>query len=102
MTNFFRKLSREKLYKQWVEREGLSSEDLPADLKKDERGSIEHNNNSVYEVSPGRKFRPKIGQQIESIFTSTGIRFLFIMAIIIVVLLVALSVLLTILIMRGC
>ena len=102
MTNFFRKLSREKLYKQWVEKEGLSPEDLPADLKKDGRDSIETNDNSVYEVSHSREFRPKIGQQIGSIFTSTSTRFLLIMALIIVVLLVALLVLLTILIMRGC
>ena len=102
MTNFFRKLSREKLYKQWVEKEGLSPDDLPADRKKDERDSIETNNNSVYEVSPGREFRPKMGQQIDSIFTSTSIPFILIIALIIIVLLVAVSVLLTILIMRGC
>ena len=101
MTNLFRKLRRGKLYKQWVEKEGLSPEDLPADLKKDERDSI-GTNNSVYEVSPSREFRPKMGQQIDSIFASTSIRFILIMALIIAVLLVALSVLLTILIMQAC
>ena len=80
----------------------LSPEDLPADLKKDKRDSIEPNDNSVYEVSPGEEFHPKIGHQIDSIFTSTSIRFILIMALIIIVLLVALSVLLTMLIMRGC
>ena len=102
MTNFFQKLSRENLYKQWVKKEGLSPEDLPADLKKDKRGSIATNDNSVYEVSHSREFHPKIGQQISSIFSSASTRFLLIMALVIVVLLVALSVLLTILIMRGC
>ena len=102
MTNFFRKLSREKLYKQWVKKEGLSPEDLPADLKKDERDTIERNNDSAYQPVSGERYQPKVGQQIDSIFSSIGIRFILIMALIIVVLLVAFSVLLTVFIMRGC
>ena len=102
MTNFFRKLSREKLYKQWVKKEGLSPEDLPAELKKDERDTIERNNDSAYKPVSGERYQPKVGQQIDSIFSSIGIRFILIMALIIVVLLVAFSVLLTVFIMRGC
>ena len=99
---FLRNWQRGRLYKQWVDKEGLSPEDLPADLKKDKRDSVETNDNSNYEISPAGEFRPRMGQQVDSLFTSTNVRFILIMALIIVVLLVTLSVLLTILVMRGC
>ena len=102
MANFFRKRSREKLYKQWVEKEGLSPEDLPADLKKDRQRSAEINENSDNETSPLGEYRPKMGLQIESIFSSISIRLVLVMALISDILLVALSVVSTVLIMRGC
>ena len=70
MTNFFRQLSRKKLYRQWVEQEGLSPEDLPEDLKKDERDPIETNDDSVYEINPDRELQPRMGRQINGIFNS--------------------------------
>ncbi|MDP3879575.1 MAG: hypothetical protein Q8Q07_04610 [Dehalococcoidales bacterium] len=97
MTSFFRKLGREKLYKQWIEQEGLSPEDLPEDLKKDERDS---GDDPDYEISPGRGYRSRIGGQSDIILNPATIRFMLVMALIIVVLLVALSVLITVLIMR--
>ena len=102
MTNFFRKRGREKLYKQWVEKEGLSPEDLPADLNKAAGESTETDENPVNEVIPHREYRPRTGLQIDSIFSSISARFLLVMALIIVILLVALSVVSTVLIMRGC
>jgi hypothetical protein len=102
MINFFRKRGREKLYKQWVEKEGLSPEDLPADVKKDVRDSPVTGENSVNEGRPHREYRPKTGLQIDSLFPSGSVRFLLVMALIIIILLVALSVVSTVLIMRGC
>jgi uncharacterized membrane protein len=97
MTNFFRKRGREKLYKQWVEKEGLSPEDLPADLTKDTKNSKETN-----EISPHQEYRPRTGLQTDRLSSSISVRFILVMAMIIVVLLVALSVVSTVLIMRGC
>lgn len=102
MTNFFRKRSREKLYKQWVEKEGLSPEDLPADLKKNAGDFMETDENAFNEASPRGEFRPKMGQQIDSVFASPSVRLVLIMAFIIIILLVALSVVSTVLVMRGC
>lgn len=102
MANFFRKRSREKLYKQWVEKEGLSPEDIPEDLKRDRQLSTEIDENSVNDTSSPGEYRPRIGLQIESIFTSLSARLVLVMALIIVILLVALSVISTVLIMRGC
>jgi hypothetical protein len=100
MTNFFRKLSRERLYKQWVKQEGLSPEDLPEDLKKGKKDFINNDDDSDYEISPDRDYFPKMGRQSDITFNSATIRFILIMALIIIVLLVALSVLITILIIR--
>ncbi len=102
MANFFRKRSREKLYKQWVEKEGLSPGDLPADLKKDTGRSTEIDENSVNETSSPSEYRPKKSLQIESIFSSVSVRLVLVMALIIVILLIALSIVSTVLIMRGC
>ena len=102
MTNFFQKRSREKLYKQWVEKEGLSPDNLPADLKKSSRDATGTDDDSVNAASPRREFRPRVGQQIDNLFSSISLRFILVMALIIVVLLVALSVVSTVLIMRGC
>jgi hypothetical protein len=102
MANFFRKLSREKLYKQWIENAGLSPEDLPADLKKDVADSAESGVGSAGGISPRGEFRPGIGQQIDSLLNSRSIRFIGILALIIVILLVVLAVLSTVLIMRSC
>jgi hypothetical protein len=102
MTDFFKKKAREKLYKQWVEKEGLSPEDLPADIKKDERNIKEAGDKADNETRFQGKSGQNTGQQLERLFTATSLRFIFIMAIIIVALLVALSVLSTILVMRGC
>jgi uncharacterized membrane protein len=102
MTDFFQKRAREKLYKQWVEKEGLSPEDLPADLKKDERNIKEAGGKAENEAWSQGKSGQNTGQQLDRMFTSTSLRFIFVLAIIIAILLVALSVLSTILIMRGC
>ena len=100
MTNFFRRLSREKLYKQWVENEGLSPEDLPEDLKKGAGDSMETDENSIGKESPRSLFGLKTGQRVEGMFTFVSFRLILIMAIIIMVLLVALAVVLTVLVMR--
>lgn len=101
MTNFFRKLSREKLYKQWVDNAGLSPEDLPPDMQKDTGDSAE--NADTGSISgPRREFRPGRGLTIDSLLTTGSLRFIGILALIIVILLVALSVISTVLIMRSC
>jgi hypothetical protein len=102
MANFFQKRSREKLYKQWVEKEGLSPEDLPADLKKDARHSTEADEKLSNKISPHREYRPDMGLQVNSIFSSISVRFILAMAVVIIILLVALAVVSTVLIMRGC
>jgi hypothetical protein len=101
MTNFFRKLSREKLYKQWVNSAGLSPEDLPPDMKKDTGDSME-NGDSASLSGPRSELRPGRGLPIDSLLTSRSIRFIGILALIIIILLVALSVISTVLIMRSC
>ncbi len=100
MAGFFKKFGREKLYKQWVDKEGLSPDDLPEDLKKDISDTAEFDDDSVDEVSARREFRPKTGRRIDDISTVINTRFVFIMALIIVILLVIVSVLATVLIMR--
>jgi hypothetical protein len=102
MTNFFRKLSRDKLYKQWVDKAGLSPEDLPPDLKKDTGDSAEKDANLAAEISPRREFRPRMAQPIDNLLNSGNIRFIGILALIIAILLIVLSVLSTVLIMRSC
>jgi hypothetical protein len=100
MAGFFRKFGREKLYKQWVDKEGLSPDDLPPDLKKDIGDSVEVDNDLDDGVVPRREFRPGMGRQADNISSSISMRFVFIMALVIVVLLVIVSVLATVLIMR--
>jgi hypothetical protein len=99
MTNFFRKLKRERLYKQWVENAGLPPEDLPPDLKKDAGYSA---GSEATGITPRREFRARMSQPIDTLLNSRNLRFIGIMALIIVILLIALSVLATVLIMRSC
>jgi hypothetical protein len=100
MAGFFRKLGREKLYKQWVDKEGLSPDDLPEDLKKSKGASAEIEDNSVDEVNPRREYRPGTRRQAGDLSTVINTRLILIMTLIIMVLLVAVSVLATVLIMR--
>ena len=102
MTNFFRKLSREKLYKQWVDKAGLSPEDLPPDMKKEAEDSVEDDDIPAGVSGRRREFRSGMGQSFDSLLTSGSMRFIGILALIIVILLVALSVISTVLIMRSC
>jgi hypothetical protein len=97
MTNFFRKLKRERLYQQWVEKAGLPPEDLPSDLKKEEKDA-----DSATEMSPRQELRPGMAQPIDTLLNSRNLRFIGIMALIIVILLIALSILATVLVMRSC
>jgi hypothetical protein len=100
MAGFFKKFGREKLYKQWVDKEGLSPDDLPPDLKKDTGDSTEVDDDLDDGVVTRREFRPRTGRQADNISASISMRFVFIMALVIVVLLVIVSVLATVLIMR--
>jgi hypothetical protein len=100
MAGFFRKLSREKLYRQWVDKEGLSPDDLPEDLKKTKGDSAEIEDDSAGEISPPREYGPRIRRQVDDLSMAINTRFIIIMALIIAVLLVAVSVLATVLIMR--
>jgi|GEM_PF-2935810 len=100
MAGFFRKLGREKLYKQWVDKEGLSPEDLPEDLKKGTRASEEIEDDTIDEVSPRREYHPGMRRQVDGLSTVISSRFVLIMALAIMVLLVVVSVLVTVLIMR--
>jgi hypothetical protein len=102
MTNFFRKLSREKLYKQWVDNAGLSPDDLPPEMKKDTGELVEDDDTMAGASSPRREFRPGMGLSFDSLLTSRNLRFIGILALIIVILLVVLSVITTVLIMRSC
>jgi hypothetical protein len=99
MTNFFRKLNRERLYKQWVENAGLPPEDLPPDLKKETGYPAESESAGM---APRREFRAVGSQTIDTLLNSRNMRFIGIMALIIVVLLIVLAVLATVLVMRSC
>ena len=100
MAGFFKKLGREKLYKQWVDKEGLSPDDLPEDLKKDTRVPAEIEDDTIDEVSASREYRPGMRRQVDGLSTVISSRFVVIMALAIMVLLVVVSVLVTVLIMR--
>jgi hypothetical protein len=102
MANFFRKLSRERLYKQWIDNEGLPPEDLPEDLKKDSKDAKDTDDNSLDGMNLHREVRTNRGQQTDNIFSLLSVRFIYIVALIIAILLVVVSVLSTILIMRAC
>jgi uncharacterized membrane protein len=100
MAGFFKKLGREKLYRQWVDKEGLSPDNLPEELKKSKRASAEVADDSVDEVSPRREHGPGIRRKADDFSSVINTRFIFIIALIIMVLLVVVSVLATVLIMR--
>ena len=101
MTNFFKKHGRDKLYRQWVEKAGLSPEDLPPDMKKDTGETTEFEDDSGEDVFPHRGLQGGTGRS-NGIITIVSGRLIIIMGLIIVVLLVLVSVLSTVLALRGC
>ncbi len=103
MTDFFRKKSREKLYRQWIENEGLSPEDLPPDMKNDTQDS--DTDGEIAAHQPLRQNLPADHSGVPSfdrLLASPSFRLVLGMAVTIVSLLVILAILLTMLVMRGC
>jgi hypothetical protein len=90
------------LYKQWVNNAGLSPDDLPPEMKK-ETEELAEGDDTMADVSGHRReLRSGTGLPFDNLLTSRSMRFIGIMALIIIVLLVALSVITTVLIMRSC
>ena len=91
MFSFLQRMQKAKLYKQWVEKSGLSPEDIPTDLQesKDE------------EVDREGSYDGKRLQYGDSVLIRLRIKYIFIMGFIIATLLVALSIVSTILIMQS-
>jgi len=92
MMSFLQRMRKAKLYKQWVEKSGLSPEDIPPDLHESKNEEADHEGS--YE---GKRL-----QYGDSVLLRLRIKYIFLMGFLIATLLVALSVVSTILIMQSC
>ncbi|MFC2012965.1 hypothetical protein ACFLUE_01610 [Chloroflexota bacterium] len=90
MVRFLQRMQKAKLYKQWVEKTGLSPEDIPADLQESKGEEVDREGSND----------DKRLQYRDSVLIRLRIKYIFLMGFIIATLLVALSVVSTILIMQ--
>ncbi len=91
MISFLQRMQKAKLYKQWVEKSGLSSEDIPPDFQGSKNKEIDRE----------ESYDGKRSQYGDSVLLRLRIKYIFLMGFLIAILLVALSVVSTILIMRS-
>ena len=101
MLDFLRNRNRVKLYNQWIERDGLSPDDMPPDLKKSKNDTME--GNSIFENEAEQAgYQGKQIQRGDTVFLGFRVKYIYVMGFIIAILLIAVSITLTILIMQAC
>lgn len=92
MKNYFDKRKKSKLYHQWVEKSGLSPDNVPSELEV--KGSLPEPSDETSEAQP---------QGIKSVLTfHLTLRHLLYLMLVVIALLIATVSLATVLIMRSC
>lgn len=99
ISGFMRKRRSNKLYKQWVMRDGLPPEEVPQDAQSiksaDESGDLEY-------MPEGDFYGTTRRQNLDPRFVTLPIRYVLLGSGLIAFLLVVVAILLTILIMQSC
>jgi len=98
---FLDKRKNAKLYRQWVEKEGLPSEEIPAELQANREG-LDEASLPFEDVSEDALYRGKIQRVTDKGLVVLPLRYILLAVGVVALLLVTVAVVITILAMQSC
>jgi len=101
LSGFLDKRKKSKLYRQWVEKEGLPPEEIPAELQPDREG-LDESGLPFEDISEGALYRGKIQRVPDKGMVVLPLRYILLAAGVAAILLVTLAIISTILAMKSC
>ncbi|MFC2060235.1 hypothetical protein ACFLTZ_03970 [Chloroflexota bacterium] len=101
MLDFLRDRKKAKLHKQWIEKSGLSPDDVPPELQRSQDKPTE--SDSIFENEADQVgYQRKQIQRDDTFFLGLRTKYIYIMGFVIAILLITVSVISTILVMQVC